>query len=39
MKFISILTKPALSFSKYYFFVEQGEIEYFILNNRNAKGF
>lgn len=28
-----------LSFSKYYFFVEQGEIEYYILNNRNAEGF
>ncbi|HKG07428.1 MAG TPA: IPExxxVDY family protein [Pedobacter sp.] len=28
-----------LTFSKYYFFVEQGEIEYYILNNRNAEGF
>mgnify|MGYP003577028848 CR=1 FL=1 len=28
-----------LAFSKYYFFVEQGEIEYYLLNNRNAEGF
>jgi hypothetical protein len=28
-----------LAFSKYFFFVEQGEIEYYILNNRNAEGF
>jgi len=28
-----------LTFSKYFFFVEQGEIEYYILNNRNAEGF
>jgi RIO-like serine/threonine protein kinase len=31
--------EPALSFSKYYYFVEQGEIEYYILNNRNSEGF
>ncbi|TCD02954.1 IPExxxVDY family protein [Pedobacter psychroterrae] len=28
-----------LAFSKYYFFVEQGEIEYYLVNNRNAEGF
>lgn len=28
-----------LTFSKYFFFVEQGEIEYYLLNNRNAEGF
>ena len=28
-----------LAFSKYYFFVEQGEIEYYLINNRNAEGF
>ena len=28
-----------LAFSKYYFFVEQGEIEYYIINNLNAEGF
>lgn len=28
-----------LAFSKYYFFVEQGEIEYYIVSNRNAEGF
>lgn len=33
------LGEAPLSFSKYYYFVEQGEIEYYILNNRNAEGF
>jgi RIO-like serine/threonine protein kinase len=33
------IDEPALSFSKYYYFVEQGEIEYYILNNRNSEGF
>jgi hypothetical protein len=28
-----------LAFSKYYFYVEQGEIEYYIVNNRNTEGF
>ena len=28
-----------LAFSKYYYFVEQGEIEYYLVNNRNAEGF
>lgn len=31
--------EPALYFSKYYFFVEQGEIEYFLIGNRNSEGF
>lgn len=33
------IDEDPLSFSKYYFFVEQGEIEYYIINNRNAEGF
>lgn len=33
------IDEAPLAFSKYYFFVEQGEIEYYILNNRNAEGF
>lgn len=33
------IDEAALSFSKYYYFVEQGEIEYYILNNRNSEGF
>jgi hypothetical protein len=33
------IDEEPLSFSKYYFFVEQGEIEYYIINNRNAEGF
>jgi len=33
------IDEPALAFSKYYYFVEQGEIEYYIINNRNAEGF
>lgn len=28
-----------LSFSKYYFYVEQGENEFYILSNRNSEGF
>lgn len=28
-----------LTFSKYYFFVEEGEVEYYIVNNRNPEGF
>jgi RIO-like serine/threonine protein kinase len=31
--------EPALAFSKYYFCSEQGENEYFIVNNRNSEGF
>lgn len=33
------IDEAPLSFSKYYFFVEQGEIEYYLINNRNAEGF
>ncbi|TCC97532.1 IPExxxVDY family protein [Pedobacter hiemivivus] len=33
------IDEEPLSFSKYYYFVEQGEIEYYIVNNRNAEGF
>ncbi|WP_432708023.1 IPExxxVDY family protein [Pedobacter sp.] len=33
------IDEPALAFSKYYYFVEEGEIEYFIVNNRNREGF
>jgi RIO-like serine/threonine protein kinase len=33
------IDEPALAFSKYYFSSEQGENEYFIVNNRNSEGF
>ena len=33
------IDEEPLSFSKYYFFVEQGELEYYLINNRNAEGF
>lgn len=33
------IDEEPLAFSKYYFFVEQGEIEYYIISNRNAEGF
>jgi RIO-like serine/threonine protein kinase len=33
------IDEPALAFSKYYCFMEQGENEYFIVNNRNSEGF
>jgi RIO-like serine/threonine protein kinase len=33
------IDEEPLTFSKYFFLVEQGEIEYYILNNRNAEGF
>lgn len=33
------IDEAPLSFSRYYFFVEQGEIEYYLINNRNAEGF
>lgn len=33
------IDEAPLAFSKYYFFVEQGEIEYYLINNRNAEGF
>ena len=31
--------EPPVAFSKYYFYVEQGDNEYFILSNRNSEGF
>lgn len=33
------IDEAPLAFSKYYYFVEQGEVEYYIVNNRNAEGF
>lgn len=33
------IDEPPHAFSKYYFYVEQGDNEYFILNNRNSEGF
>lgn len=33
------IDEAPLAFSKYYFYVEQGEIEYYVINNRNAEGF
>ncbi|RYE51226.1 MAG: IPExxxVDY family protein [Sphingobacteriales bacterium] len=33
------IDEPPLSFSKFYYLAEQGEIEYYLLNNRNAEGF
>ena len=28
-----------LAFSKYHFFVEEGEMDYYLVNNRNSEGF
>ena len=28
-----------LAFSRYHFFVEEGEIDYYLVNNRNSEGF
>ncbi|MEJ5962435.1 IPExxxVDY family protein [Pedobacter immunditicola] len=33
------IDKPPLSFSKYYFYVEQGDNEFFLLNNKSSDGF
>lgn len=33
------IDEEPIAFSKYYFFVEQGEVEYYIVSNRNAEGF
>jgi RIO-like serine/threonine protein kinase len=33
------IDEDPLSFSKYFFYVEQGDNEFFILNNRNPEGF
>ncbi|WP_443937635.1 IPExxxVDY family protein [Pedobacter sp. MW01-1-1] len=32
------IDEPAWYFSKYYFFVEQGEVEYYLLSNRSSDG-
>lgn len=31
--------EPPISFSKFYFFVEEGEREYYLVSNRNSEGF
>lgn len=31
--------EPQLCFSKYHYFVEEGEIDYYIVSNRNSEGF
>lgn len=33
------IDEDPLSFSRYYYYVEQGEIEYYLVNNRNPEGF
>ena len=33
------IDKPQLCFSKFYFYVEQGDNEFFILNNKSPEGF
>lgn len=33
------IDEPPLAFSKYSFYIEQGDNEFFILNNRNGEGF
>ena len=33
------IDEPAWSFSKYYFFVEQGEVEYYLICNKSSDGF
>ena len=33
------IDEAPLSFSRFYHFVEQGEIEYYLVNNRNPEGF
>lgn len=33
------IDEDPIAFSKYYYFVEQGEIEYYLVNNRNSEGF
>ena len=32
------IDEPVWSFSKYYFFVEQGEVEYYLISNRSSDG-
>ena len=33
------IDEDPLAFSRFYYFVEQGEIEYYLVNNRNPQGF
>jgi hypothetical protein len=33
------IDEDPIAFSRYYYFVEQGEIEYYLVNNRNPEGF
>jgi hypothetical protein len=33
------IDEPPLVFSKYFFYVEEGDNEYFLINNRNPEGF
>jgi hypothetical protein len=33
------IDEPPLSFSRYYFYIEQGDNEFYIINNRNSEGF
>lgn len=33
------IDEDPLAFSKYYYYVEQGEREYYLVNNRNSEGF
>ncbi|MCY1512815.1 hypothetical protein D9M68_472910 [compost metagenome] len=33
------IDEEPLTFSKYHFFVEEGEVDYFLVNSRNAEGF
>lgn len=31
--------EPPVNFSKYYYFVEEGEVEHYFVSNRNSEGF
>jgi len=33
------IDEAPLGFSKYHFFVEEGEMDYYLVNNRNSEGF
>lgn len=33
------IDEAPLAFSRYHFFVEEGEIDYYLVNNRNSEGF
>lgn len=32
------IDEPAWSFSKYYFFIEEGEVEYYLISNKSSDG-